>query len=90
MPKSSIPELRRMLLVGHGTLCAIDGIDAAVRSGNPIANPVQFLLRTNLIAWANFGQLALREVYAWWNAGKIDTKALDDYLDKDLKAMIRK
>lgn len=89
MPNSSVPELRRMLLVGHGVLCTMDGIDAAIRSGGPLANPVEFLLHTNLIGWVNFGQLALREVYAWWNVGKMDIEAVDEYLGKDLRAMIR-
>lgn len=89
IPNSSVPELRRMLLVGHGALCTIDTVDATIRSGGPLTNPVEFLLRTNLIGWINFGQLALREVYAWWNAGKMDIKAIDEYLDRDLKRMLR-
>ncbi|MBD5168227.1 MAG: hypothetical protein HDT11_04965 [Helicobacter sp.] len=89
MPNASIPELRRMLLIGHGALCAIDGIDAAVRSGNPIVNPVEFLLRTNLIGWVHFGYLSLKEVGAWWNEGKIDEEALDKYLDEDLQRMLQ-
>lgn len=89
IPKASVPELRRMLLVGHGVLCTMDGVDAAIRSGDPRANPVKFLLHTNLIGWANFGQLALREVYAWWNVGKMDIEAVDEYLAKDLKMMLR-
>ena len=28
----SRPELRRMLVVGHGSLCVVDGVDAAIRS----------------------------------------------------------
>jgi len=30
---SNKPELRRMLLVGHGCLCLVDVTDAAIRSG---------------------------------------------------------
>ncbi|WP_301007916.1 MULTISPECIES: hypothetical protein [Helicobacter] len=89
IPNANIPELRRMLFVGHGTLCLIDGVDAAIRSGDPILNPVEFLLRTNLFAYARFGQLALKELVTWFNKGKIDVEALDDYLDKDLRRMLR-
>lgn len=89
IPNANIPELRRMLLVGHGTLCLIDGVDAAVRSGNPILNPVEFLLRTNLIAWVRFGHLALKELSAWYKEGTIDTDKLEEYLDKDLKNLIQ-
>lgn len=72
-----------MLLVAHGTLCFIDAGDAALKSGGDM---VQFLLRTNLIGWARFGTLALKEVYAWHNAGHIDVDAVDEYLDAELKS----
>lgn len=86
IPNASIPELRRMLLVGHGTLCIIDGADAYIRSGSG-ADMVTFLSRTNLLAWSRFGHLALKEVYAWYNAGHIDADAVDEYIDKSLKKM---
>lgn len=87
IPSENIPELRRMLLVGHGTLCIMDGADAAIRSGGEM---VQFLLRTNLIAWVRFGHLSLKEVNAWWNEGKIDEEAIDKYLEEDLKQILNK
>ncbi len=86
IPKGSVPEVRRMLLVSHGTLCVIDGVDAYVRSGGEL---VTFLSRTNLIAWTRFGQLALKEVYAWYNSGHIDADAVDKYIDDDLKRMLK-
>ncbi|CAA6805386.1 MAG: Unknown protein [uncultured Sulfurovum sp.] len=51
-----------MLLVGHGTLCLIDGVDAYIRLGGEM---VTFLSRTNLLAWVRFGQLGLKELNAW-------------------------
>jgi hypothetical protein len=84
IPSANNPELRRMLLVAHGTLCLIDAGDAALKSGGDM---VQFLLRTNLIGWARFGTLALKEVYAWHNAGHIDVDAVDEYLDAELKKL---
>lgn len=87
IPNGNIPELRRMLLVGHGTLCVIDGADATIRSGGEM---VTFLSRTNLIAWGTFGQLGLKELNAWWNEGHIDADAVDEYLDKELKEMLNK
>ena len=56
---SKHPDLRIMLLFGHGTLCAIDGIDAGIRSGG---NALTFFLRLNLIAWFRFSTLVLREI----------------------------
>ena len=85
IPSASNPELRRMLLVAHGTLCLIDAGDAALKSGGEM---VQFLLRTNLIGWARFGTLALKEVNAWHNAGHIDVDAVDEYLDAELKRLM--
>jgi len=80
IPNANIPELRRMLLVGHGTLCLIDGVDAYIHSGGEM---VTFLSRTNLLAWVRFGQLSLKELNAWYNAGHIDADAVDEYLDKE-------
>lgn len=77
---TSSPELRRMLLVSHGTLCLLDGVDAGVRSGG---NLVNFLLRTNFIAWVRFGHLALKEIYSWYRAGEIDPEKVDEYMEKE-------
>ncbi len=87
IPSASNPELRRMLLIAHGSLCLIDAGDAALRSGGDM---VQFLLRTNIIGWARFGSLALKEVYAWYNAGHIDADAVDEYLDAEYEKMLRR
>ena len=87
IPNANIPELRRMLLVGHGTLCLIDGVDAYIRSGGEM---VTFLSRTNLLAWVRFGQLGLKELNAWYNAGHIDANAVDEYLDKEYREMLNR
>lgn len=89
MPSENIPELRRMLLVGHGTLCLIDGADAYIRSGAG-SDMVAFLSSTNLIAWVRFGHLGLKELNAWYNSGHIDSDAVDKYIDGDLKQMLNK
>lgn len=86
MPSDNIPELRRMLLVGHGALCLVDGIDAGLRSGG---DPVQFLLRTNLIGWGRFGHLSFKELNAWIKSGKMDIEKVDEYLDNEFKEMLR-
>ena len=86
IPNANIPELRRMLLVGHGTLCLIDGVDAYIRSGGEM---VTFLSRTNLLAWVRFGHLSLKELNAWYNAGHIDLNVVDEYLDKEYKKILK-
>lgn len=45
----SIPRLRKMLLVGHGTLCLIDAGDAFIRSGFA-QNWVEIFSRLNFVA----------------------------------------
>ena len=85
IPSASNPELRRMLLVAHGTLCLVDAGDAALRSGGEM---LQFLLRTNIIGWARFGTLAIKELNAWYNSGRIDAEAVDHYLEQEYSRML--
>ncbi|WP_043529466.1 hypothetical protein [Litchfieldella xinjiangensis] len=85
IPTANNPELRRMLLVGHGSLCLVDTTDAALRSGG---NMVQFMLRSNIIAWVRFGTLALKDLKAWCREGDLDIEAVDAYLDAEYKRML--
>ena len=67
IPNKKHDDLRVMLLVGNGTLCVVDGLDAFIRSGS---NPVAFVCRLNLIAWGKLTLMALKELvirykYAW-------------------------
>lgn len=48
-----------LLLVGTGTLCVMDGVDAGIRSGG---NALAFFMRLNLIAWGRLVCLVLKEV----------------------------
>ncbi|WP_301584986.1 hypothetical protein [Halomonas alkaliantarctica] len=85
VPSAAVPELRRMLLVSHGTLCLVDGADAGLRSGG---NMVQFMLRANVIAWARFGTVAAKEVISLYRAGSLDLEAANEYLDKEYERML--
>lgn len=86
VPTENVPELRRMLLVANGTLCLVDAADAGVRSGGEI---VQFLLRTNLIAWVRFGMLALKECRSLVSHGQLDIDEVDRYLDEEYRRLLR-
>jgi hypothetical protein len=86
LPKGSDPNLRRMLLVAHGTLCTVDAGDAALRSGG---NVVAFLLRSNLVAWVRFGALGVVELKALVMEGSMDTGAVDAYLDAEYRRLMR-
>lgn len=75
IPNSSHKDLRVMLLFGNGTLCLMDGMDAAVHSGG---NFLFFFMRLNLIAWFRLVALVFREVCI--------RVGIDDVLQKDINA----
>jgi len=85
LPTANNPELRRMLLIAHGSLCLIDAGDATLRSGGSI---VQFLLRTNIVGWVRFGHLGLKEVLAWHKTDHLNPDAVDEYLEKEYQKML--
>lgn len=58
-PSAKNTDLRVMLLIGNGTLCVMDGIDAGIRSGG---NFLLFFMRMNLCAWVRFSVLVLKEI----------------------------
>lgn len=59
IPTRNHADLRIMLLLGNGTLCILDGVDAGIRSGG---NFLKFFTRLNLVAWFRFTMLVLKEV----------------------------
>ncbi len=59
IPSKRHDDLRMMLIIGDGTLCLMDGADAAIRSGG---NWVNFFLRLNIIAWYRLVVLVFREM----------------------------
>ena len=75
IPNSSHGDLRVMLITGDATLCVIDGLDAAIRSGGDF---VQFVLRLNYIAWFKLIKMVIKEV-------TIRCKLSLEYLELELK-----
>jgi hypothetical protein len=84
MPIGGQPELRRMLVVGHGCLCIVDGIDAAVRSGG---NILTFALHLNIVAWSKFALSGFREVLIIMRKNTLDMEALNRDLDEEWKRL---
>lgn len=78
-------EIRRMLLVGHGTLCLVDVTDAAIRSGG---EPVNMLLHMNFIGWVRFAHLGFQEILIISKVQKYDIDAMNATLDKELLEII--
>lgn len=61
IPTKADDSLRTMLLIGTGTLCVMDGVDAFVRSEGG-ANAVAFASRINYIVWLRLTMLVVREL----------------------------
>lgn len=72
----SNPTVRRMLTVAHGTFCLLDAGDAAVRAvikGGGTFNPVEFVMRLNIIGVGRFAVSLFGEVkdgVRYWRAKK--------------------
>ena len=65
-----------MLLIGNGTLCVMDGIDAGIRSGG---NFLAFFMCMNLCAWVRFTTLVLKEVCIRVGLSNAVQRQLDAY-----------
>lgn len=79
VPFGDKPELRRMLTVGHGCLCAVDATDAAIRSKGSV---LTFASHLNLVGWSRFAFSALQEIRAVYIKDSLNVEAME----KDLKA----
>lgn len=77
IPTKKHDDLRIMLILGDGTLCLMDGADAAIRSGG---NWVNFFLRLNIIAWFRLVSLVFREVCIRLGISYPLQKQLDAYI----------
>ncbi|MCI8751442.1 hypothetical protein [Thomasclavelia cocleata] len=60
IPTNKMDSVRVMLLIGNGTLCVMDGIDAGIRSGGNFLN---FFMRLNIFAWFRLATSVLKEVF---------------------------
>ncbi|WP_455719725.1 hypothetical protein [Agathobacter sp.] len=78
IPSAKHADLRMMLLIGNATLCLVDGIDAAIRTGIKGGNPITFILHLNLVAWARLVMLVFRELKIRY--GSIVDQAVGKYL----------
>ena len=85
IPFGNHPELRRMLLIGHGTLCIVDGADAAVRSSKSGFNIIDFTLHLNIVAWSRLALSGLIEIRALYKVNTLDIAAMDDDLEAEWK-----
>lgn len=80
-------EIDRLLLVGHGTLCMVDGIDAFTKSGGGY-NLVLMLSRMNLVGWTRFGMCAFKETVNLYKDSS-NLKKLDKDLEEEWKVLFK-
>ncbi|MCI9127566.1 MAG: hypothetical protein HFG28_10275 [Eubacterium sp.] len=81
-PHLGIPEVRRMLLAGTGTLCAIDAGDAIIKSGGQL---ITFALHINYNAFCKLAFLGIREIrYVFWESSK---NQIEEVLEEEWKML---
>ena len=61
-PTSAHADLRIMLMIGNGTLCAVDAVDAAAHGAAAGGNVITFICHLNLVGWARLAMLVLKEL----------------------------
>ena len=76
VPTQRHSDLRVMLLFGHRTLCAIDGVDAGLKSSGDF---LLFFMRLNLIAWFRFTALVFKEICIRVGIAAPLQKTIDSY-----------
>lgn len=84
--KADQPDLRMMVLVGNGTLCIVDGVDAAVRSGG---NMLIFFMHLNLIAWYKLVKRALAELIIRYDLSYADLAVYIEKINQELNRQLQ-
>lgn len=82
---SNKPELRRMLLVGHGCLCLVDVTDAAIRSGGEL---MTFALHINMVAWGKFARLGYQELRSLYNKDMLNVEEMETNLKAEWDVLL--
>lgn len=86
IPSDKQPDLRMMVLVGNGTLCIVDGADAAIRSGG---NMLVFFMHLNLIAWYKLVKRALAELIIRYDLSYADLAVYIEKINQELNQQLQ-
>lgn len=86
IPSDKQPDLRMMVLVGNGTLCIVDGVDAAVRSGG---NMLVFFMHLNLIAWYKLVKRVLAELIIRYDLSYADLAVYIEKINQELNQQLQ-
>ena len=87
IPSEKHPDLRMMLLIGNGSLCFVDVIDAAIRSGG---NALTFFLHLNLIAWYKLVKRALAELLIRYDLSYADLAIYMQKINQELEQQLQR
>ena len=86
IPSDKQTDLRMMVLVGNGTLCIVDGVDAAVRSGG---NMLVFFMHLNLIAWYKLVKRVLAELIIRYDLSYADLAVYIEKINQELNQQLQ-
>ena len=82
-PTKEHADLRIMLIVGNGTLCIVDGVDAAVHGvAEGGFNVVSFICHLNIVGWVRLITLVLRELRIRY--GPVLDRVVREFIDNSL------
>lgn len=82
---SKNPELRRMLLMGHGCLCLVNAGDAFIRSKGEL---LSFALHINIVAWSKFANLGFQEIRALYNKNALNVEQMETDLSSEWQRLL--
>lgn len=87
VPDNKHKTLRLMLIVGNGTLCVFDGMDATIRSKG---NWLEFFLHINIIAWFKLVVRVCKEIMIRFDFTYEDLRIQFEYLNYQLQIYIER
>lgn len=85
-PINPDPNLQRMLLVGHGTLCVLESGEAAIVHAG---NPVEIALEMNFVAWIRFAGLGYREIVNIYARKERNIARMDKDIQEEWERLVK-
>lgn len=79
------PDLQRMLLVGHGTLCILETGEAVIAH---YGDPMQIALHMNFMAWVRFAWLGYREINSIYNRKIRNIARMDRDIEEEWERLL--
>ena len=86
IPSQKCPDLRMMLLIGNGSLCIVDVVDAGIRSGG---DALVFFMHLNLIAWYKLVKRAITELMIQFDLSYGDLAVYIEKINQELDRQLQ-